>query len=482
MYRYENVVSRVQRWIESGVLKPGDRVPSVREMSEQTGFSAVTVHHAYALLESDGIVRASPRSGFYVAACDRKLAEFPLSRVDFKKLGSDAAPVSESLGKLIYTWRKNSIQTFGNVYPSDDLFPSQEIRTHLMRSLREETRWSIETASTDGDPMLREIIAKRAAQRGMDAAADDIIVTRSAQCALNLCLDAVAKPGDTVLIESPSYYPIFDALHRRGLKVIEIYSHPTSGIDPEQFEYLLERGNVTACLIMPVNHYPTGVTYSQDAMRRITEAAASRGVPIIENDLLGELSHNAPVAPTLKKFDTSHSVLQFGSFASTLGPRFGLGWILSRRHRASMLNQTVLGEPLGVDAALQRAIAQYMHRRSYDRHLRQLREALATRTRQGLKLISQHFPLSCAVSRPSGGFVCWIRGPQGFNAMEAADEALRRSVSIPPGPMFSVTGSFRNFVSLNLSYPWDNVREKKLLVLAELLLSAEVDRAQAATN
>jgi DNA-binding transcriptional MocR family regulator len=139
----------------------------------------------------------------------------------------------------------------------------------------------------------------------------------------------------------------------------------------------------------------------------------------------------------------------------------------------------VLGEPLGVDAALQRAIAQYMHRRSYDRHLRQLREALATRTRQGMKLISQHFPLSCAVSRPTGGFMCWIRGPQRFNAMEAADEALRRSVSIPPGPMCSVTGSFRNFVSLNLSYPWDDVREKKLLVLAELMAAAEGGTAQA---
>lgn len=472
MYRYENVVDRIQRWIESGVLKPGDRVPSVRDMSEQTGFSAVTVHHAYALLESDGIVRASPRSGFYVASSERKLSEFPASKMDYRGLESSAAPVSESLGKLIYTWRKNRVQTFGNNYPSDDLMPSDEIRTHLIRALREETRWSIETASTDGDPKLREIIAKRAAQRGMDAVADDVIVTRSAQCALNLCLDAVTKPGETVLIESPSYYPMFDALRRRGLRVMEIYSHPTTGLDPDQFEYLLGHNKIAACLLTPVNHFPTGVTYSPDTLRRIVSAASRHAVPIIENDLFGEMSHRAPVASTLKRFDTDHNVLQFGSFAGTLGPRFGIGWLLSRRHRAEMLNQTVLGEPLGVDAALQRAIAQYMNRRSYDRHLRQLRESLASRMQQGLSLISKHFPLSCAVSRPAGGFTCWIRGPKEFDAMRTAEVALRQGVSIPPGPMFSVTGSFRNFLSLNLSYPWDATRQKRLQMLAEMMSEA----------
>jgi len=469
MYRYENVVSRVQRWIDAGVLKPGDRVPSVRDMSEQTGFSAVTVHHAYALLESNGVVRASPRSGFYVAPTVRRLSEFSPSRVEFRSLESSAAPVSEALGKLIYTWRKNSIHTFGNVYPSDDLLPSEEIRTHLMRALREETRWSVETASTDGDPLLREVIAKRASQRGMDATANDIIVTRSAQCALNLCLDAVTRPGDTVLIESPSYYPIFDALRRRGLKVMEIYSHPITGVDPDQFEYLLGNAGITACLLTAVNHFPTGVTHPEDTLRRIVQAAARRNVPIIENDLFGELSHHGPAASPLKRFDPDHTVLQFGSFACTLGPRFGLGWIHSRRHRAEMLNQTVLGEPLGVDAAMQRAIARYMQRRSYDRHIRQLREALASRMRRGLSLISQHFPESCAVSRPSGGFMCWVRGPKGLSAMDVADVALRQSVSIPPGPMFSITASFRNFFSLNLSYPWDDGSEKKLRVLADLL-------------
>ncbi len=77
------------------------------------------------------------------------------------------------------------------------------------------------------------------------------------------------------------------------------------------------------------------------------------------------------------------------------------------------------------------------------------------------------------MSRPTGGFTCWIRGPQRFDAMRASEQALRNGVSVPPGPMFSVTGSFRNFVSLNLSYPWDGVREKKLKVLAELMESGE---------
>jgi DNA-binding transcriptional MocR family regulator len=469
MWRYQEVVRLIQGWIDSGILKPGDRLRSVREMSVQTGFSIVTIHHAYSLLESEGVLEARPRSGFYVADTSSIMSEFPLAQADFAGNDANEVSVSRQLYKLMAAWRERGIDRFGSLHPSDDLLPRAEISTHMRQAFREQARMPPRLASVSGDPALREIIAKRAALRGALVGSDDVVVATSSQNALELCLDAVTRPGDLVLIESPSYFPLFSALQRRQLKVIEIYSHPKTGIDPDQFDYLLDNGDVRACLLMPTNHYPTGVSYSDEVLSRIVAKASARRVPIIENDTFGELSHSAVHASTFKKFDPNDIVLQVGSFASTLGPQYGLGWVLNHQYRERLLEHQFFNDPVAGDAALQRAVAQYILRRSYDRHLRHMREELEARMRRGLTQIAQRFPAQCAVSRPAGGFMCWVRFPGNFDSLKAANRAMQQGIGILPGPLFSVTSSFRNFIGLNFSFAWNAEREAQFAKLAELL-------------
>ena len=470
-WRYQEVVRLIRGWIDSGILKPGDRLRSVREMSVQTNFSIVTIHHAYSLLESEGVLEARPRSGFYVADTARIMSEFPHGRDDFASNDAASVSISRQLFKLMSAWRSSGIESFGSLHPSSDLLPQEDINTHMRQAFREQGRKSQTPSEISGDPTLREIIAKRAALRGALVRSEDVVVTNSSQDALQLCLDATTSPGDVVLIESPSYFPLFSALQRRHLKVVEIYSHPKTGIDPDQFDYLLDNGNVRACVLMPVNHYPTGVSYADEVLSRIIAKASAKKVPIIENDIYGELSHGAVPASTLKKFDPNDIVLQVGSFASTLGPHYGLGWILNRQYREVLLEHQFFNDPAPGNAAVQRAVAQYILRRSYDRHLRHMREELEVRTRRGLTQIAQHFPGQSAVSRPTGGFMCWLRFPGNFDSLEAANLALQQGIGILPGPLFSVTNSFRNFIGLNLSFAWDGQREAQFATLSGLLKS-----------
>ncbi|RUW08541.1 PLP-dependent aminotransferase family protein, partial [Mesorhizobium sp. M1A.F.Ca.IN.020.06.1.1] len=240
-------------------------------------------------------------------------------------------------------------------------------------------------------------------------------------------------PGDIVLVESPSYFPMLAGLKRKNLSVVEIYSHPRAGIDPEQFLHLVRTHSIRAALLMGSHHYPTGVTYTEQVMRRIVEIARQHQVLIIENDMFADLSYDGDRQPSFKLYDPSDIVVQFGSFMATLPAAYGLGWIIAGTHtRRLMTHQYMHGLNSG-DSVAQHAVAEFLSTRSQDRHLRKLRTTLQGRMERGLELIARHFPRECMVAPPSGGFMCWVRGPTRFDASEALLQAVESDFSFLPG-------------------------------------------------
>ncbi|HVZ53081.1 MAG TPA: PLP-dependent aminotransferase family protein [Pseudolabrys sp.] len=468
MRRYDQVVRLLQQQIDSGALKVGERLPSIRETSAATGYSMVTVQHAYEILQGEGLIRSQPRSGFYVAQPSRPLAEFAALTKD-EGVG-DLSPVAASslAYKIPSRWARGGLEPFGSLLPGGDLFPAAEIDLFLRARLRRKHQAS--PAPNDPNAILREAVARRLTQRGSLVSPANVVLTRGALHALNLCLDVVTRAGDLVLVESPSFFPLLSLLEQRNLKVLEIYSHPKTGIDPDQFDHLLSHNEVTACVLMPISHYPTGVTYQPDIMARIVATARQHKVPIIENDMYAELSYSGVPPNAMKSLDSSDNILQFGSFETTLGPGCDVGWVVSGRHREALERRAFFDDRLdGAPRLIEQALAQYLTRRSYDRQLRHVRETVAARMRRGLALVAEYFPHNCAASRPVGGAMCWIRGPKEFDALSASRRALHRGIALAPGPIFSVTSSFRNFIGLNLSVPWTAEREQKLRVIGELL-------------
>lgn len=459
----------IQMQIDTGVLKPGQRVPSVRAMSNRTGFSAVTVHHAYVELESEGVLVVRPRSGFFVADTIRKLGEFAPREIEVEP--ENFKSFASSYYRLSQGWQSANMSSFGMMHVCEHLFPRKEFAVLHIKALKQAASRAPVLYQSNGGKQLREALAKRAALRGMAVHPSDFIITGSARVSLDLCLEATTRPGDTVLVESPSHPSLISALQRRQHKLIEIYSHPSYGVDPDQFKYLLDHNDIKACALMTAHHFPTGVSYSEDAVARILAAAAARKTPIIENDMYGELAQEPGNRRTLLHMDEDGIVLQFGSFREIVGSAYVLGWIISRNRNFRVDEANFFNDPPSESVAVQAALAEFILKRSYDRHLRVLRETLGTRMRRGLNIISQTFPQECAVSRPDGGFMCWIKAPRGFDAIEMAPLAHKLGISYAPGPIFSVTNSFRNFLAINLSLDWTPTEVQKLGRLADLLAS-----------
>lgn len=464
MNKYDKVISLILEKITTGALREGDRLPSVRQMARITGFSEVTVHHGYGLLESRGICRARPRSGYFVAKTAVGLPqENPhLSAGQTADNGDDA-------GMLLLPQRDLRLETFGAMHLSDDLVRRDTADKVMRHALRTGSRRLAEGLLPDGDLRMRQEICRHIAKRGTFALDDEIIITGSAIQAYNLCLDTFTRPGDTVLVERPCYFPMLATLRRRDLRVIEIESAPLTGIDPDAFRQALEAHPVRLALLMVTNHFPTGLTYPVDTMRALVEAAAEREVTIIENDMFGDLSYAERQRVTLKHFDTQDNVVQIGSFEFTLPPEYGYGWVVSGRHKRDLLITHYMNGHRLRDGFIQRGIADYLSGRSYDRQLRSLNQTLAARMNEGIARLSALLPGGCAVSRPSGGFMCWLQLSPETLTGALSQRLLAAETSVLPGDIFALSNQYAHFVGLNFSFPWTEGNIQKLATIAETL-------------
>ncbi|MGV6874539.1 aminotransferase-like domain-containing protein [Pseudochelatococcus sp. B33] len=466
--RYQQIVDLIRHRIETNTLKPGDKLPSVRKLHRLTGFSMTTIHHAYSLLEGDGIIVARPRSGFFVVESQLE-ATADAAAEDNEIQSNHLVSVDEMAFRVTSLWHRHELEAFGAIYPSRDLGVRQKIDQHIRQILRVRGRAFPEMDSPEGDPLLREVIARRAVLKGIIVRPADVAILGRGIQGLDLCIEVLTAPGDLVLIESPSFFPVFAALQRRQLRAVEIYSHPKTGIDADQFRHLLHNNPVKACILMPVHHYPTGITYSAETMQSVVTTANRMDVPIIEIDLFGELTHCGETMSSLKQYDTKDQVLHFSTLGGLLAYGYGVSSVISPRYQPILTQRQFMAVLSSGEGIIQHGIAEYIIKSGYDRHLRQVRAMLAERINHGLQLIAENFPAACTVHRPMGGFMCWVRGPRNFDSMKASRIAFTNQISLPPGPMFSVTNSFGNFIALNLSLPWTEERIRKLKIVASLM-------------
>jgi DNA-binding transcriptional MocR family regulator len=467
MRRYEQVIRVIEERIRGGSLRPGERLPSVRTLSEAFGFSVVTVYHAYGELEAARLIVGHPRVGFRVAANALAVTTASAARQS-PAVETTARDISlEDLSfRILSDWHPGQPSPFGAVYPSADLFPLADLSRHFRRVLRQPG--AAATMHTDGDVQLREHLAAHYALAGYSVDADSIVLTAAGMQGFNLCVMAATQPGDTVLIEDPTFYPLLLTLHQRGLRAVTIESHPKFGVDPDEFDRLLKLHDVQAAVLMPRNHYPNGSCYSEDTAQRVVRSAAKRDVLIIENDAYGELFFGKRTSHSLKKFDEAGIVLHVGSLSSSLAPGYGIGWVIPGRTKTRIAGLRFFGAMLS-GGLTQRAVAEYLTHESLDRHLRQLRRHMETRMQRGLQLLTEYFHFDFEVIPPLGGFNCWVRGPDNLDAIGLARRALDIGTSLLPGPLTSTSRRFGNYFALNFSFPWTDNTVERLRRLGELV-------------
>ena len=470
LFAYERLVTEIRQLIQAGTLRPGDRIPSVRRMSAQRGVSIPTVLQAYRLLEARRIIGARPQSGFYVLPQERAGAPEPTPSLRLPDPGE--ITTGDLIMRVLEMVADPGLIPLGTALPDPELLPAATLARLLGRAARKGAKRSAIHPTPSGADELRHEIARRALEAGSTVAADDVVVTCGCAEALSLCLRALTRPGDTVAVESPTYFGTLQALEVLGLKALEIPVDPENGIMLEVLAAALERGGVAAVVVTPTVHNPLGSIMPDERKRELADLLAVYGVPAIEDDTYGELGFGAERPRSLRAFDQAGLVLSCGSFSKTLAPGYRVGWTIPGRYRDRVLHLK-LSTTVATSVPTQLALAEYLSSGGYDPYLRQLRRTFQSNLDRLSFEIAARFPEDTRISRPAGGFLLWVQLPEGADTIELQRRALMRGLSVAPGPAFSASGAYRNYMRINAGYRWSERNGEALDLLAELVREIE---------
>lgn len=464
MKLYQLVADDLASMIRGGTLGPGDQLPSVRSLCHSRDVSPSTVIHAYSTLESAGLIEARPRSGYYVSA--RRRAAQP--RASAPKSRSTRVVVSDLVFETLEASRDRGVVPLGSAFPGPTLFPWKKLARYLGSSARHMDPWSTVESLPPGSSELRRQIARRYLRLGMAIGVEQIVITAGALEALNLALHTVTRPGDTIAVESPTFYGCLQAAERLGLKVVEIPTHPEGGIDINALSMAIRKFPIRACWLMTTLQHPTGAVVPAGKKRELVRLLADQNIPLIEDDAYAELQFAPAPAQPAKAYDKKGLVLHCGSFSKCLAPGYRLGWVAAGRYTAELARRKVESS-LATSLPIQQGIAHMLQQGGYDAHLVKLRRILETQQAAAAASIGRHFPPGYRMARPPGGYFLWIECAPAVDSLEVHRLALDSGITIAPGPMFSARRQFRNFIRLNYGHPWTAAMDQAVARLGSIL-------------
>lgn len=461
---YGEIAEKMLSHIELGIFRVGEKVPSLRAASSRYGVSLNTIKEAYFHLEDRGFLESRPQSGFFVKRTAPPLAERPAPARD--KLDPKTVSICSIYSQFIDTIVNPEGASLAVALPSADLLPSQTLSEAFRIAFRDYPSQALGYRMSPGWKPLREEVSRRLLDGGALVSPDDLTITNGASEAILLCVSLFCSPGDTVAVESPTYFNFLHMLALQGLKVLEIPGDPNGGMNLDILEYALGQNDVKAVIAIPNFSNPLGTCMSQQNKERLVSILEYRKIPLIEDDTYGELSFDSRRHVTCKAFDKTGNVFLCGSLSKTLSPGLRIGWVTGGpvRHELERVKTRM---NVATGSANQIAASLVLSKGGYDRHLKSLKTALARQSGLLRQAVFDSFPSGTRVSRPGGGLVLWVELETAYDTDILYRTAIERGILFAPGSAFTTSGGYGNCLRLNAGCWNDDVR-KAVFSLGEL--------------
>ncbi len=465
--RYEQVAERIIHLIQNGILKDGDKVPSIRQLSRELRVSVNTVKEAYWKLENLNFLTAVPQSGFYVNPPTTSAG----SRAEPDPTLLD--PQKVSLCRIYGSFQNNgqcspeislSIATL-----NPELWPTEKMGRFFQEAMRNQEFEAYNYIMSPGYGNLREQIARFSLACGLNLSPDELIITNGCHEAVFLALMVLCKPGDTVVLESPIYFNLLHLLEQLNLNIIELPSDRENGINLDTLRFVLENQPVKAMFSISNFNNPMGFVLSSMQKKKLVQLLAEFNVPLVEDDIYGDIAFQER-PDVCKAYDLSGDVLLCSSFSKTIAPGLRVGWIAPGRHYDAVIKlKTLLN--ISTASVNQIAVAKFLKAGGYGRHLRNLSKILKTQIAALRACILTHFPRGTQVTNPRGGFLLWIELPAGVDTDIIYRNALKQNILFAPGRLFSMKDKYANCMRLNGGI-WNQRVEKAIAHLGALAKDA----------
>ena len=462
---YQQIANNIEKLILDGVLKIGDKLPSVRIMSKEQGISMSTAFQAYYSLEGKGLIESRPKSGYYVRYNPKKKPKLP-QKYEPETIES-AVSVNEIVSRVYKDLDSENIIRFSLAIPPMELLPVAKLNKAIVSAIRKTKDSCTNYEHTQGNIELRRQISKLAFNWQGQVSEGDIIVTSGCSEALVICLKAATRPGDTVAIESPTFFGIFRILELLGLKAVEIPTDPETGVDLEYLKSSISKFNIRACLFIANFNNPLGCCMPDINKQALVEMLAELEIPLIEDDIYGELYFGTQRPRTCKSYDKYGMVLYCTSITKSIAPGYRIGWTIPGKflEKARNVKVSYSGPTTTIT---QSALAYFLGNGRYEYHLKTMRKMLYTQCLRYIQAIMEFFPDDTRVSRPQGGFVLWIELNKNIDTFRLHQEAIKHSISIAPGHIFSLQPIYTSCLRISFGQPWNSEIERGLKILGKI--------------
>lgn len=454
----------IRERIGQGIYHAGDKVSSVRELSQQLNVSIACVLDAYRSLETEGVLLGQPQSGFYVQlAATRQLTATALTKPERRPIECQSDGIVRS---VLHDVQSPGMIQLATAVPDPKVLPVHVIGRTMTSLSRDRTEEAASYINVPGQRELREQIARRMLAASVAVSPDEIVITTGASEAINLCLRAVCKPGDIIAVESPTYYAMLIAAQSLGLRVVEVNTNVKEGMDCASLETVLDEYPIKAVVMTSNFSNPLGSLMPDEQKSKLVRLLADRKVSLIEDDVYGELSYTDARPIAAKAYDRQGNVLYCSSFSKTLAPGFRIGWTIPGIYQ-NQVELLKFATSLAAPSLQQLAIADFLAFQRYSHYIRKAGRMYQANTSKMVQVVNETFPKGTTCLRPQGGFVVWVTMPEGYDALALYEAAYRQNISFMPGPAFSATQQYRNCLRLNAA-TWNPQVERAVRTLGEM--------------
>jgi DNA-binding transcriptional MocR family regulator len=468
-FLYEQVAGELAELVRQGTFRPGERLPSVRQLSRQRKISITTVLQAYMMLENQGIIESRPQSGYYVKS--RLPQQLPEPEMSTPIQDPTLVSMHELVMMVLRDSTNPDLIQLGAAIPNTQLVIPTKLNRIMASLARQATNQYNYYDMPPGNEALRIQIAQRAVGIGCNLTQADVVTTSGCLEAFALSLRAVCKPGDTVAIESPMYFGVLQVLESLDLRALEIPTHPRDGISLSALRFALDHNSIQACLVLSNFNNPLGSCIPDENKQDLVALLARHEIPLIEGDVCGEIYFSGPRPSLCKTYDRKGLVLLCSSFSKDLAPGYRVGWVVPGRFKA-VVEWLKYTTNVSTATLPQVAIAKFLESGGYERHLRSIRRLYAGFVNQLSHAVMRYFPEGTRVTRPNGGIVLWVQLPDYADSLELYKQGLQAGITLAPGYMFSATDQYKNFIRLNAAW-WSYETDRAMRRLGELVAEQE---------
>ena len=466
---YHQIADQIKAQIGQGQLPEGTRLPPVRQLAQELSVTRLTVHNAYSELQAEGWVESIVGRGTFVAEAEEQ--RMP----NLATIGRQLTPGGVLLDMTSVS-QTPGLRSLAYAYPDEALLPLDEFWGTLQQ-LRDEGVALMQYGSTQGDVQLRVELAKLLQTQDIAATPNDIMVTAGATQGLALVAQALAKPGDTALLELPSYFGFSSILNAYGLKPLGV-PRERDGVRLDVLERLIIQQRPRFFYLVPHFHNPTGWSMTLKHQQELLAMADHYGLMLIEDDVYGRISYLDTMPLPLKAMDKAGLVIYLSSFSKDLMPGLRVGYVTvpaSLHDRIMTLRgaMDMFGPQL-----LQRAVANYLQQKKFKPHIRRILPIYKERRDALVEALAGWMPDYVQWTKPDGGFTCWLTLPADSRLEGLYQAALSRGVAYSPGSVFMAQPDGNLHLRLCFGNQSAETIRESVILLSQVIRERITDRIQ----